>query len=322
MKEAISEIAIQYLANQNRVVKATPFLKWAGGKGQLINQLIPFLPYELYQGQITKYCEPFIGGGALFFYISQIFNLKEKYVSDINQDLILVFKTICKDVNSLINILIKIEEEYKNLNDIEQSTYYYHMRDLFNKNVRNINANESSSYYIERAAQIIFMNRTCFNGLFRTNSCGQFNVPFGKYKNPRICQSENLKSVSLLLQNSIIENGDFENCESFIDNNTFIYLDPPYRPISKSSNFTSYTSNIFGDQEQIRLSNFFRRMDNKGAKILLSNSDPKNSNADDNFFDNLYSNYEVSRVKANRMINCDSTRRGPISEIVITNYSI
>jgi DNA adenine methylase len=170
------------------------------------------------------------------------------------------------------------------------------------------------------AAWIIFLNRTCFNGLFRVNRKGEFNVPFGKYKNPKICNADNLKDVSALLKATCIESGDYTKVRTFVDDTSFVYFDPPYRPLNQTSSFTSYSKNGFFDADQVRLVQFFKELDKKGAKIMLSNSDPQNHNPDDTFFEDHFSDYTIERVPATRMINSDGARRGKINELIITNY--
>ncbi len=193
---------------------------------------------------------------------------------------------------------------------IEQMVRYFPLE--FNHNRRNIDFTQSN---IERTVQFIFFNRTCFNGLFRVNNKGDFNVPFGSYKNPTICFSKNLQAVSTLLQNVEIRHGDFTIIQPFINRNTFVYFDPPYKPIS-----TSYQKSSFNDESQIRLAHFFRELDRKGVKLMLSNSEPHNYDQSDNFIYNIFDGFQINRVFANRMINSKANWRGKISELLITNY--
>ena len=167
---------------------------------------------------------------------------------------------------------------------------------------------------------MIFLNKTCFNRLYRVNKKGLFNVPMGSYKNPMICDEDNLRRVSCKLQNVTIVCGDYRKSRDFIDENTFVYFDPPYRPITDTASFTAYTENLFNDEEQIELARFVDEMHTKGAKIVVSNSDPKNSNTEDDFFDNIYKAHKIKRVEATRMINCNSEARGRIRELLISNY--
>ncbi|MEA5598137.1 DNA adenine methylase [Rivularia sp. UHCC 0363] len=301
-------------------VAPKPFLKWAGGKTQLIKQISQFLPERLNNGSIKKYVEPFIGGGAIFFWLASNYSIKELFLSDVNADLILAYKTIQLNVDDLIKLLLDIENKYLSLNQDQRSEYFYQTREDFNNRRYHINFAKYSSEWVERTAQIIFLNKTCFNGLFRVNSKGDFNVPVGRYKKPSLCNPENLKSVAKILQRTEIVQGDFSKCESFIDHNTFVYFDPPYRPISNTSNFTSYSDQTFDDSEQLRLCTFIKKLHQKGGLLLLSNSDPKNHNIEDDYFEKLYVDYRIERVKASRNINSNSAKRNSINELLIMNY--
>jgi len=305
---------------EQKLKTVKPFLKWAGGKSQLIEQLEPNFPPQLANGSIKRYIEPFIGGGAVFLHIAQVYKVEEFFIFDINPELILAYKTIQKYVDDLIEVLLKIQAKYLALNEAERKNYFYQTRSTFNSQRNKINFQNYDKDWIKRTAQIIFLNRTCFNGLFRVNSKGQFNVPVGRYKNPTICDPENLSAVSLLLQRTEIHQGDFAECEKFVDKSSLVYFDPPYKPISKTANFTSYSQNNFNDFEQLRLRDFFKLLDGKGAKLILSNSDPKNQQLDDDFFEVAYKDYTIKRVKAARSINSNALRRGQINELLITNY--
>ena len=305
-------------SNSVNIVK--PILKWAGGKGQLLEQIAKHLPQELIEGKIDCYIEPFIGGGAVFFWIAQNFNIKEFYLSDINQELILLYKTIQKDVSSLVEELKKIENEYLILNEEKRKIYFLNKRESYNKFKDRIDIKNFDISWFSRAAQIIFLNRTCFNGLFRVNKKGYFNVPFGNYKNPRICHTDNLISASKLLQKATIQYFDFTEIQSLATPKTFVYFDPPYRPLTKTASFKSYSQFDFNDDEQKRLASFYQKLDRQGTKLMLSNSDPKNIDKNDNFFDELYSDFTINRIQANRMINSKASNRGAISELLITNY--
>jgi len=216
--------------------------------------------------------------------------------------------------------LIDIENKYLSFNENERKEYFYQTRMLFNSRKSYIDFQNYNSEWIERTAQIIFLNKTCYNGLFRVNSKGEFNVPVGKYKNPTICDSKNLKIVAEVLQNTEIHHQDFSEYKDLVDSKTFIYFDPPYRPLSKTSNFTAYSQEIFNDSEQIRLRDFFKSLDKKGAFLLLSNSDPKNRDIKDDFFDTVYGDYRIERVKASRAINSNASERKAINELLIMNY--
>ncbi|MBF0378071.1 MAG: Dam family site-specific DNA-(adenine-N6)-methyltransferase [Desulfamplus sp.] len=301
--------------------RAKPFLKWAGGKNQLLKQFDNYYPDELHQGKIEKYIEPFVGGGAVFFEIIQKYNVAHSYISDINKNLILTYIVIQKKIFKLLEFLDKYQKQYQNLEEEQRKPLFLSIREDFNSQQSKINYKKLSDKWVTVAAQLIFLNKTCFNGLFRLNSKGEFNVPFGKYKNPNILDMDNLILASKILQNTEIVIADYKSCFKIADEKTFIYFDPPYRPISKTSNFTNYSAFGFTDKEQIKLSNFFKKLDTeKSAKLMLSNSDPKNENTDDIFFEKLYDGYKFNRVYANRMINCNGKKRGQVSELVITNY--
>jgi DNA adenine methylase len=302
------------------IVTAKPFLKWAGGKGQLLEQIDNFLPNELEDGTITRYLEPFVGSGAVFLYLAKSYKIEEFFILDINEELILAYKTIQKDVEKLIKFLSSLQERYLLLDEDKRKKYYYDIRSLFNLQRKTIDFQNYSQEWIERTAQLIFLNRTCFNGLFRVNNQGDFNVPMGKYKNPLICNSENLRAIAQILQKTQIHCGDFTDCEQWVNERTFIYFDPPYRPISKTSDFTSYSKYNFDDPEQLRLRDFFHRLNDKKAKLMLSNSDPKNEDPNDDFFEIAYQAYRIERVKASRNINSNAQKRGKINEILILNY--
>ena len=291
-----------------------PFLKWAGGKGQLLNEIKQY--YPLLDNNITKYVEPFVGGGAVLFDILNNFNIKEIYINDVNEELINTYRVIKENINELINVLKLYQSEYIPLDTEKRKFYYTEKRKRFNE----LKIKKSKKENIEKAALMIFLNKTCFNGLYRVNKSGCFNVPMGSYKNPLICDENNLRAVSEKLQKVTIICGDYTKLINLINENTFVYFDPPYRPLPNTASFTSYTENSFDDKKQIELSNFINEIHKKGAKILLSNSDPKNSNPKDNFFDILYSDYKIKRVDATRMINCSGKSRGKIKELLISNF--
>ena len=295
-------------------IECKPFIKWVGGKGQLLPEINKLYPIELGK-TINKYAEIFIGGGAVLFDILSKYKLDEVYISDKNLELINAYKSIRDNIDILIKSLKEMEEEYIPLDDENRKIYYYEKRQKYNKLKINIEENN-----IEKASLFIFLNKTCFNGLYRVNKKGEFNVPMGAYKNPKICDKENLKNVSMALKNVKIIYADYRESESFIDEKTFVYIDPPYRPLNTSSSFTSYTENDFSDKEQIELAEYIDLLNKKKAKIVISNSDPKNNNTDDNFFDELYKNYNINRVKATRMLNSNASLRGAINELLITNY--
>jgi len=308
--------------NSMKETPAKPFLKWAGGKGQLLEAFQKFYPGELREGKIETFCEPFVGGGAVFFDIVQRYPVKSALLCDNNEDLILTYQVIQNEVQNLIERLERFQRQYLKLSEEKRTEYYYKVREQFNAQKKSLNYGRMSRKWMERAAQIIFLNRTCFNGLFRFNSKGEFNVPQGRYKNPRILDAENLLKVSQLLSVAEIQKADFREIKKRVNENTFVYYDPPYRPLNQTSSFTAYSKNSFGDPEQIALATLFSELDQKGVKQMLSNSDPKNHNQEDHFFDDLYKDFRIFRVPARRWINSDGKKRQAINEIVVTNYTV
>lgn len=311
-EKPIDARSVRYTKTDGKYVK--PFLKWAGGKGQLLSEIEKYYPFD--NGKITKYAEPFVGGGAVLFDILSKYDLKEIYISDINAELINTYHIIRDNVEQLISLLDVMQNEFISLDTNSRKMYYLAKREHFN----GLKVNGGGNVNIERAALMIFLNKTCFNGLYRVNKKGLFNVPMGSYKNPLICDRNNLRAVSEKLQNVKIVCGDYRYSAEFIDEHTFVYFDPPYRPITETASFTAYTENLFNDDEQIELARFVDEMHNKGAKIVISNSDPKNSNANDDFFDNIYKAHKIKRVEATRMINCKAPARGKIKELLISNF--
>lgn len=308
-EKPIDKRTIRY--EKTHIIELKPFVKWVGGKGQLIDEIEKLF---LANGKTaTKYAEPMVGGGALFFSMLSKYQFEELYISDINAELINAYVAIKRDVETLIERLKEMQMTFLPLDENSRKFYYYNVRDKFNT----VKLNDGTS--TEKAALFIFLNKTCFNGLYRVNRKGLFNVPMGAFKNPTICDAENLRNIHNALQNVAIVCGDYTLSKSFIDNKTFVYIDPPYRPISGTSAFTSYNSDAFDDNEQIRLAKFIDEINAAGAKIVLSNSDPKNVNPEDNFFDDLYKSYRIHRVLATRMINSNAEKRGKINELLICN---
>ena len=291
---------------------AHPFVKWAGGKSQLLPEIRTKYPQT-----VIKYCEPFVGGGAVLFDVLQKCRPEKVLVNDVNEELINTYLQIKTDCNLLIEQLSELQQNYKSQSLEKNKILFYEKRLRYNE--LKINRNDAEN--LEKAALFIFLNKTCFNGLYRVNKRGEFNVPFNNAKNPLICDEENLRACSELLQNVQMKTGDYSDCKNFIDSETFVYLDPPYRPLTQTSAFTSYSENGFSDKEQIELGNFIKEISEIGANILASNSDPKNTNKEDNFFDELYSNFEIKRISASRMINSNAKKRGAISELLISNIA-
>lgn len=296
-------------------IKIRPFVKWAGGKGSLIPQLNKYYPTELKDGFIEKYIEPFVGGGAVLIDMLQNYNIKQAYAFDINIDLINSYNVIKLNVDELIIKLKQVEQEYLKYDIENRKVYFYNIRKEYNS--YKLHERETS---LKKAVEFIFLNRTCFNGLYRVNKDGNYNVPMGNYKKPTICDEENLKGLSKLLKKVEFKYGNYTESLGLADENTFIYFDPPYRPINTTSSFISYTKEDFNDESQKELSNFYRLLDDKNIKLMLSNSNPKSCNPKDNFFEDIYNGFFINEISAKRMINSDSSKRGDVSELLITNY--
>ncbi|MCA9979344.1 MAG: DNA adenine methylase [Anaerolineales bacterium] len=299
---------------------AKPLLKWAGGKTQLLSQIEQKLPSDLETGQLTRYAEPFVGGGAVLFHLVRHYNISEIFISDQNPNLILAYRVVQQDAEQLIAELTKIQTEYYQLDEIQQKKFFYQVRRTFNQHQSHSISTQLGYDEIVQTARLFFLNRTCFNGLYRVNRAGKFNVPFGGYKNPKICDPENILAVSLVLQMAQIVHGDFVQSLSFADKYTFAYCDPPYRPLTKTASFNNYAKQGFDDRDQTRLASFACQLNQRGAKFMISNSDPHNEDPEDNFFVDLYQDFQIHKVSAKRMINSKSAGRGEISELLITNY--
>lgn len=300
---------------KDNAMLAKPFLKWAGGKGQLLADIRKKYPPEL-GSSVSRYCEPFVGGGAVLFDVLSTYQFDEILINDINTELVNTYVKIKTQVDDLITALMSLQERYWAFDEEERKALYYTKRDRFN----DLKINGNDAVNLEKAALFIFLNKTCFNGLFRVNRKGLYNVPMGAYKNPIICDADNLQNVCSLLQNITIQCGDYKACLPFVDEHTFVYIDPPYRPLTTTASFNAYDESPFDDQEQLELGRFVDTLHQAQAKVVISNSDPKNSNAKDEFFDELYKAYSIMRVSAKRMINCSGTSRGSVSELLISNY--
>ena len=301
---------------------AKPFLKWAGGKGQILHEIESRLPTTIKQSKIIdSYIEPFVGGGAVFFHLMNNYKIKESTLIDNNKELLIGYQVIKHNPNELIKKLAFLEKNFHRKTEDERKDFFYQQRDTYNTQMENFDYDNYNESWIDRAVYLIFLNRTCFNGLFRQNKSGEFNVPFGRYKNPRICDANNILQVHNSLQYTNIIYGDFIDSEKFVKKNSLVYFDPPYRPISSTAYFTDYSMVGFNDDEQKRLADYFRKLNKIGAFLILSNSDPKNENASDNFFDDLYQGFNIERIKAKRAISCVGSGRGEINELLIRNYS-
>lgn len=295
------------------MAKAKPFIKWVGGKGQLLEQLEGFLPIDFDNWEDVTYIEPFVGGGAMLFFMLQRFpNIKRAVINDINSDLTRCYKTVRDFPEELIESLKKVESEYLSIeSDDERKEYYLSARSRYN---------EKNLDDIENTTKFFFLNRTCFNGLYRVNKKGLFNVPFGRYANPCICDTDTIRRDSEVLQKVDVLTGDFEETFNYTTQNSFFYFDPPYRPLSNTSSFNDYSKEAFNDEAQVRLKKYCDRINDAGFLFMLSNSDGKGKNLTDAFFDELYSDYQIERVWASRSINSNPNKRGKLTEILVHNY--
>ena len=273
-------------------VEAEPFLKWAGGKGQLLTQFA-----DLYPRRIERYVEPFVGGAAVFFDLRARFELRAAALSDNNDELINCYTVVRDRVEELIELLA----QHKRRHHAQHPDYYYKMRDTVPRDP------------VRRAARLIYLNKTCYNGLYRVNSRGQFNVPIGRYRNPPICDPDLLRRASAALQGVELRVCDFAAWLDEAQPGDFFYIDPPYFPLSKTANFTAYTHGGFGLEEQVRLAGFVRQLDARGCLVMVSNSDTQ-------VIRDLYAGLRITTVTARRAINSNGARRGPTNELVITNY--
>jgi DNA adenine methylase len=302
-------------------ITAKPFLKWAGGKSQLLSQFEGYYPRALRVREIKKYVEPFLGGGAVFFEVSQRHGVERACLSDVNKDLVLTYWVVQQKPDDLLDYLEKYQQDFDTTASAHRNDLFLAVRGHFNQQRFEVNYKKWADNWVPRAAQMIFLNKTCFNGLFRLNSKGEFNVPFGKYPNPTILDERNIQAASRALQKAEIKIAGYEACFDEINASTFVYFDPPYRPLSKTASFTNYVGAGFTDQNQLELAAFFKKIDiETNARLMLSNSDPKNEDPEDDFFEKAFSDYNLFQVSANRAINSKGEKRGAVHELVITNY--
>lgn len=293
---------------------AKPFLKWAGGKRQLIPAIEAALPATLRRVRNLTYVEPFIGGGAVLFWMLQTFpNIRKAIVNDINPDLTTAYQVIQQRPQELIKALTIIQEAYYRLStEPARRAYFEEVRAEFN--TRPLEA-------VRNTAVLMFLNRTCFNGLYRVNSKGGFNVPFGRYNRPVICHPHTILADSRLLARVTVLQGDFAQVLEHTPANSFFYFDPPYKPLSKTAAFNSYAAETFDTTSQERLAAFCHKLDARGSRWLLSSADPQNTDANDAYFDDLYAGFTIRRIQAKRHINSQAAGRGSISELLISNYT-
>lgn len=292
---------------------AKPFLKWAGGKRQLISAIQAVLPAALRSQRDLTYVEPFIGGGAVLFWLLQAYpNIRRAIINDINPDLTTAYRVVQQRPQELISALTAVQEAYHRLPSEEaRRQYFEQLRAEFNAR---------PLPELRNTVVLMFLNRTCFNGLYRVNSKGGFNVPFGRYNQPAICHAPTILADSKLLARVSIQQGDFTDVLEHAPANSFFYLDPPYQPLSKTAAFNAYATEAFDAASQERLAGFCRTLDAQGCPWLLSSADPRNTDATDNSFDDLYAGFTIQRVPAKRAINSKAAGRGNISELLIHNY--
>ena len=287
---------------------AKPFIKWVGGKTQLLEQLEALLPADFDEWKDVTYIEPFVGGGAMLFYMLRTHaNIQTAVINDINSDLTTCYKVVRNHPSELVGSLQQIQDEYYTLtSEDERKAFYMQRRDEFNT---------KSLDPLRNTTLFFFLNRTCFNGLYRVNKAGLFNVPFGRYDHPHICDEKTIHADSALLQKVEIYTGDYQQIFPFAQGKTLFYFDPPYRPLNNTSSFNDYAKEPFNDLAQVRLKEFCDTVDASGYYFMLSNSD-----CQDGFFDDLYKQYTIERVFASRSINANPSKRGKLAEILVLNY--
>lgn len=293
-------------------------IKWAGGK----SKLAPVIEEKILENieEITAYdtyVEPFLGGGSFFFYMIQKYKFKNVVLADINKELINLYRVVQNKPQELLSMAEELQNLYNSLENLEEkSLFFYKIREAYNLSIVQ---QEREELDVEQAVWFLFLNKIGFNGLYRVNSKGLYNVPFGKREVANLFKKENILGVSKLLKEVKILNCTYEETMEFAANKTLFYFDPPYRPLSDSASFTSYAKSSFNDSSQIALAEFCKEIDRRGAKFALSNSDPKNSDPNDGFFDELYEPFQINRISAHRMIGAKSTSRGKVSEILVVN---
>ena len=300
--------------NQQKLKVTKPFVKWAGGKGSLVKHLSAHLPDNFRDKRNVTYVEPFVGGGAMLFYMLTHFtNIRRVVINAVNEDLIFCYKLIKNTHQTLIEQLKRIANEYLQLSNMdEKSRYYYKVRDKYNS---------KETIDEEKAAYFMFLNKTCFNGLYRVNTCGKFNVPFGKYKNPTICDDKLILADHELLKKVDIYAGDYSEIMRFLGKGyNYIYIDPPYRPLSGTAYFKEYSHNVFDDKEQEKLKIFCDIMTARGCKIMQSNSNSMDDDGE-SYFAKLYQGYHITQIEAHRYINAHVGKRNKETELLIMNYN-
>ncbi len=291
---------------------AKPFVKWAGGKGNLLSILNSQLPDDFAQQERVTYIEPFVGGGAMLFRMLNTYqNIKRAIINDINKDLIRCYELIKHSPQRLIELLTEIEYLYYSKSEADRKAYYYELRKQYNTTIVDKDS---------RAAVLIFLNHTCYNGLYRENAKGEYNVPYGRYKQPKICNVDLIMVDHKILKRVDIICGDYKGIITHLRRGyIFIYLDPPYRPLQGSANFNQYSKSEFGDAQQEELKDFCDKLTKYDCRLMLSNSDSTNPDGT-SYFEKLYEQYNFDRVLATRFINAHAKKRQRQSEVIIKNY--
>ncbi|WP_143461369.1 DNA adenine methylase [Levilactobacillus enshiensis] len=313
-------------AANSKLSEISPIIKWAGGKKKLTPLIEQAISKKFNLDKIDTYIEPFAGGASLFLHLATKYQFKKQVIMDINPELINLYIQVRDHLQPLMTGLTNIQIEYNTLSNDddfdEKKNYFYQVRNCFNQTLlleQSKSTEIDTTQKIEQAVRFIFLNKTDFNGLYRVNSKGTFNVPFGRRKQLNLFDNDNLLNFSNLLQNTEILLGDYQDTLHFADENSFFYFDPPYRPLSDSASFTSYAKSSFNDASQIELANFIKEITKRRSHFALSNSDPHQSDPNDDFFDSLYSDYTIQRIQAARMISARSKGRGNVSELLIIN---
>lgn len=299
------------------VDKTQPFLKWVGGKRQLLPEIMRNLPSDM--DTVHTYVEPFVGGGAVLFHLAGMYSFDNIIINDANVHLINLYRAVQTDVDALCTKLDVLHRAYAAADEGKRKEMFYKKRSEYNAHLSRVNGEEVR---VDEAALFVFLNRTCFNGLHRVNRKGEFNTPFGYYKNPAISNPQVFRRASATLGRATILSGDYADTLPYASEGAFFYLDPPYRPLTRTSAFTAYAASGFNDDAQRELAAWCGKVDAAGGKFLLSNSDPTNTDPQDMFFDDLYKNYVVGRVLARRNVNAQGEGRGKINELLVCNYIV
>lgn len=307
------------MAAKSDQLAVNSLVKWAGGKKRLAPTIEQLAMTKVDFNEIDTYVEPFAGGASMFLYMVTKYHFKRQIISDFNPDLINVYRQVRDNPIDLVTRLQKIQQDYNCLSDSDEMSakkaFFYDIREQYNTELLS-----EDTQSLNHAVLFLFLNKADFNGLYRVNSKGLFNVPFGRRKKLNLYDHDNLMTIATLLKDTEILVGDYQNTAQYADKNTFFYLDPPYRPLTNSASFTSYTKSDFNDNSQKQLAEFAKKIANQGAHFALSNSDPHQSDPEDDFFDDLYASFDIKRIQASRMISATSRGRGNVSELLIVHW--